>query len=130
MLGALAPGIYNMKNTLPASTGMTNADFMCFMLFIAISIPLLLVPPEHLRKPLVTSAILTSITCIILFIWSLARAGGGGPLLHSEGLAQAGLVPAKGSALAWAIFRGISASIGGICAGVSRAHLLYTAIDF
>ena len=116
----MAPGIYTMKNTMPVSTGMTSADFMCFMLFVLISIPLLLIPPEHLRKPLVTSAILTSITCFILFIWSLARAGGGGPLLQSEGLAAAGIIPAKGADLAWAVFRGISASIGGICAGVSQ----------
>ena len=119
MLGAMAPGIYTMKNTLPEGIGMTNADFMCFMLFILITIPLLLIPPEYLRKPLIVSASLTTLTCVIMFIWSLARAGGGGPLLTPEGLALAGVVPARGANLAWAIIRGISAGIGGLCAGVS-----------
>lgn len=118
MLGAMAPGIYTMKNTLPAGIGMTNADLMCFFLFILITIPILLVPPEHLRYPLIVSASLTTLTCFILFIWSLARAGGGGPLMKSEGLLLVGVEPAKGAKLAWAIVRGISASIGGLCAGV------------
>jgi len=120
MIGAMAPGIYTMKNTLPVGIGMTNADFMCFMLFTLISVPLLLIPPEYLRRPLVVSASLTSLTCIIMFIWSLARAGGGGPLLKPEGLALVGVKAARGTDLAWAIVRAISASLGGICAGVSE----------
>ncbi|ODN98377.1 hypothetical protein L198_03621 [Cryptococcus wingfieldii CBS 7118] len=117
-IGSMFPSIYTMKNTMPASTYMTSADFLCFFLFTIICIPCLLIPPEHLRRPMVTIAILSSLTAIILFIWSLARSHGGGPLMKPEGLALIGVSPVRGSALAWAMFHGISSTLGGVCAGI------------
>ncbi|WWC70335.1 uncharacterized protein I206_104285 [Kwoniella pini CBS 10737] len=118
LIGSIIPGIYTMKNTMPVSTGMTSADFLCFVLFTLITIPCLLIPPEKLRIPMITIASCSSITAIIMFIWSLARAGGGGPLLRSEGLELVGVEAAKGANLVWAIFHGLSASLGAICAGI------------
>ncbi|WVQ78565.1 NAD(P)H:quinone oxidoreductase, type IV [Cryptococcus sp. DSM 104549] len=118
LIGSMAPGIYTMKNVMPASTGMTSADFLCFALFTIITIPCLLIPPERLHRPMVVVASCSTITALTLFIYSLARAGGGGPLLKSDGLKLVGVQPAKGSALAWAIFHGISTSLGGVCAGI------------
>lgn len=107
-----------MKNTLPASAYMTDADFMCFALFTALTIPLLLIPPEHIRRPMVFVCFTSTIVSFSLFIWSLARGHGGGPLMKPEGLALLGVTPATGSRLGWAVVYGISTSLGSICAGI------------
>ncbi|WRT66262.1 uncharacterized protein IL334_003215 [Kwoniella shivajii] len=118
LIGAMAPGIYTMKNTMPVSTHMTSADFLCFMLFVLITIPCVLIPPEKLRRPMIFIASCSTITAFCIFIWALVRAGGGGPLLHSEGLKLVGVKPATGANLAWALFHGFSVSLGGVCAGI------------
>jgi NCS1 family nucleobase:cation symporter-1 len=117
-LGSMFPSIYTMKNTLPESTHMTSADFMCFALFTILTIPLLLIPPEHIRRPMVFVCCTSTITSLALFIYSLVRGRGGGPLMKPEGLALLGVEPARGSALGWAVVYGISTSLGSICAGI------------
>ena len=109
-----------MHNVFPASTGMTSADFLCFILFLIISIPLLLVPPEKFRKPFLFTACTSTITAFALLIWALAKAQGAGPLLTGSEPQVTGVEQAHGSALVWAIFYGISSQMGQICAGVSR----------
>ncbi|BEJ06652.1 hypothetical protein CcaverHIS641_0311740 [Cutaneotrichosporon cavernicola] len=117
-LGSMFPSIYRMKNTLPESAFMTNADFMCFALFTVLTMPLLLIPPEHIRRPMVFVCFTSTVTAFTLFIWSLARGHGGGPLMKPEGLALLGVEPARGSQLGWAVVYGISTSLGSICAGI------------
>lgn len=108
-----------MKNTLPASTYMVNADFMCFALFTALCIPLILIPPERIRIWVMAGACMALVASSCIFIWSLARAHGAGPLLTTEGLALLKVPRATGSAKAWAVLYGISAQAGSLCAGVS-----------
>ncbi|WOO78678.1 Transporter aclS [Vanrija pseudolonga] len=117
-LGSMFPSIYHMKNTLPASTYMVNADFMCFALFTALCIPLILIPPERIRIPVMAGACMALVASTCLFIWSLARAHGAGPLLTTEGLALLKVPRATGSAKAWAVLYGISAQAGSLCAGI------------
>ncbi|ORX40323.1 NCS1 nucleoside transporter family [Kockovaella imperatae] len=118
LLGSLAPSIYTMRNVFPASTHMDSADFLCFIIFLLLSFPLLHIPPEKFRKPFIVAAITSSITASSLLIWSVARARGGGPLLSGSQTEYTGIQPAKGAALAWAMFYGISSQMGGICAGI------------
>jgi NCS1 family nucleobase:cation symporter-1 len=103
-----------MKNVMPASTSMTSADFLCFWLFLIVSVPLLCVPPENFRKPFLATAVISTTCCFAPFIWSLARAHGAGPLVKGEESTIAGVTPVKGSALAWAFFYGISSQMGQI----------------
>ena len=110
-----------MKNTFSESSHLTSADFLCFVLFLIISLPLLYIPPEHYRKPFLLTAASSTITAFSLFFWSLARAHGGGPLISGTAAEVVGVVQAKGSILAWAVFHGISSQMGGICAGVSAS---------
>lgn len=91
------------------------------MLFLLISCPLLLVPPEHFRKPFVLTAITSTVTCFSIFFWSIGKGHGLGPLVKSDSAAILGVEPAKGSRLTWMIFYGISSQIGSWCAGVSPA---------
>jgi len=109
-----------MKNTMPESAHMESPDFLCFILFLLISLPLLYIPPEHYRKPFLFTAATSTITAFSLFFWCLARAHGGGPLISGTAPDVIGINQAKGSLLAWAFFYGISSQMGGICAGVSE----------
>lgn len=88
-----------MKNVFPESTAMDSADFLCFFLFLIVSLPLILVPPEHYRKPFLFTAVSSTITCFSIFIWSLARAGGGGPFISGSVAEITGVEPVKGSYL-------------------------------
>ena len=134
LLGSLAPQIYSelvphnirprlritdMHNVFPESTHMKSVDFLCFFLFLIISIPLLHVPPEKFRIPFLVTAVTSTVTSFSLLIWAVAKAKGGGPLFNGSETEVTGVVPAKGAALAWAVFYGISSQMGQICAGVS-----------
>ena len=141
LLGSLAPSLYSevaqrssqiwltcntaMHNVFPASTHMTSADFLCFILFLLISIPLLHIPPEKFRIPFLVTAVTSTITSFSLFFWALGKAHGGGPLLTSSATEVTGVEQAHGSTLAWAVFYGISSQMGQICAGVCLKPLLY-----
>ena len=93
-------------------------DLIGIILFAFISIPLLVVPPEHFRKPFLFGSIIMSITVICIFIWALAKEGGGGPLLTNPS-ALSGVTPITSSTeLGWAMAYGISSTLGGICAGI------------
>ena len=93
-------------------------DLVGILIFAAITFPLLLVPPEHFRKPFLYGSIIMTVTVFAIFIWALAKEGGGGPLLnHPSELS--GVEPLTGgSRLGWAMAYGISSTIGGICAGI------------
>ena len=93
-------------------------DLIGVLIFAAISVPLMLVPPEHFRKPFLVGSIIITITMFTMFVWALAKEGGGGPLLsHPSELT--GVTPLSGgSKLGWAIAYGCSSTIGSICAGI------------
>nr|XP_019007707.1 uncharacterized protein I206_07341 [Kwoniella pini CBS 10737]OCF46488.1 hypothetical protein I206_07341 [Kwoniella pini CBS 10737] len=118
LLGSIFPSIYHMHNPFPASTAMDGSDFLCFCLFLIISLPLLYIPPEHFRIPFLVTAMISTVACVSLFIWSLARGHGPGPLVGSDAMKLVGVEKARGSALAWAMFYGISSQMGQICAGI------------
>nr|XP_019050933.1 hypothetical protein I302_01376 [Kwoniella bestiolae CBS 10118]OCF29863.1 hypothetical protein I302_01376 [Kwoniella bestiolae CBS 10118] len=118
LLGSMFPSIYNMHNPFPASTAMDGADFMCFCLFLLISLPFIYIPPEKYRIPFLFTGAISTIACFSLFIWSLARAHGGGPLIGSEAMSIVGVEKARGTALGWAMVYGISSQMGQICAGI------------
>ncbi|ORY30779.1 permease for cytosine/purines, uracil, thiamine, allantoin-domain-containing protein [Naematelia encephala] len=119
LLGSIWPSIYNMHNSIPASSNLTSVDFMCFMLFLLISLPLLYIPPEHYRKPFLFTAASSTITAFALFFYSLAKGHGAGPLIKSTAPELTGTAQVYGSALGWAMVYGISSSqLGGICAGI------------
>lgn len=109
-----------MHNVFPEDSHLTSVDFLCFCIFLILSLPLLYIPPEHFRKPFLFTAASSTICCFSIFIWSLARAKGAGPLVKGgDNFAIIGVQPLSGSALVWGVFYAISSQMGGICAGVS-----------
>lgn len=103
----------NMKNTLPDLAAMTTRDLVGFVIFQAISIPLLFIKPERLNHLLMVTCILTFFAMVGILAWCVKTNGGAGPLMSSgESLSS--------SARAWAWIYGISSWYGGISAGVTN----------
>ncbi|RPD56817.1 NCS1 nucleoside transporter family [Lentinus tigrinus ALCF2SS1-7] len=118
VIGAIWPSFYTLHNTLPANAGIELNDLVGILIFASISFPLLLVPPEHFRKPFLCGSIIMTFAVFAIFIWALAKDGGGGPLLnHLSELS--GVEPLTGGTkFGWAMAYGISSTIGSTSAGI------------
>ncbi|KAJ6554889.1 NCS1 nucleoside transporter family [Mycena vulgaris] len=118
VIASLWPSFLTMKNTLPESTAMETNDCIAMMIFWLISLPLLAIPPEYYKTPFRYATVSITITAFAMFIWALAKEGGGGPLISDPAVfLGVGNIP-KGSDLAWKMVLGITTNIGSICAGI------------
>lgn len=106
---------------MPASAGITTRDFMCFIIFWIISLPLIW-PPVHTmyvaqpsfrkdhwrtcnsRHFFTFKTIVTPIACLVFMIWCIVKAKGVGPIINQPGTLH-------GSELAWSMMVGISVCI-------------------
>lgn len=88
------------------------------IVFWVVSLPLLAVPPEYYKTPFRYATASITVTALGMFIWALAKEGGGGPLI-SNPAAVIGVdsVP-KGSDLGWKMVLGITTNIGSVSAGI------------
>ncbi|KAL7412540.1 NCS1 nucleoside transporter family [Mrakia frigida] len=112
MIGAIWPQFYTMKNRFPASASMETNDFIAFVIFWVVSLPLLAIRPERYRIPALISSVSVTVGVLALLIWALAKQGGGGPLLYST-QETTGVVPLKGSKLGWYMVRAVTTTVGG-----------------
>ncbi|EIM89091.1 uncharacterized protein STEHIDRAFT_129629 [Stereum hirsutum FP-91666 SS1] len=94
MLRAMWPSIQNIPNHLPASSGTTTEDFMCFFLFWLISLPAIWFPIHKIRHLFTLKAIVAPTAGITFFIWCIVKAKGVGPIIHQPATLH-------GSALGW-----------------------------
>lgn len=97
------------RNSLPASSGTNTRDFVSFFLFWLGSLPFLWFPVHKIRHLFTVKSIVVPVAGISFFIWAIVRANGLGPIVHEPAKAQ-------GSALAWAIVKGIMSSIANYAA--------------
>ncbi|KAK4628683.1 Transporter aclS [Fulvia fulva] len=114
ILAAIFPSYQNMGNVFPASANMNAKQFIGWVLFNVLIIPLLYIRPEKLQWVVLGMNIVTAITLLSIVIWVLSAAGGGGPLLTQ---------PAEtttSSELGWAIVHGVTTVIGGIAVGLTN----------
>ncbi|THV00163.1 NCS1 nucleoside transporter family [Dendrothele bispora CBS 962.96] len=118
VIGAIWPSFLTMKNTLPEGTAMETNDCIAVILFWVLSLPLLAVPPELYKVPFRYATASITIAAFALFIWALAKQGGGGPLL-SDPSTFLGIdkVP-KGKELGWVMVLGVTTNVGSISAGI------------
>ncbi|KAK7445174.1 hypothetical protein VKT23_009605 [Stygiomarasmius scandens] len=118
VIGAIWPSFLTMKNTLPEGTAMETNDCIAVIVFWVLSLPLLAVPPEYYKVPFRYATASITVTAFAMFIWALAKEGGGGPLLSDpSGFLGIDQVP-KGSELGWKMILGITTQIGSISAGI------------
>lgn len=92
---------------------MTTKQFVGFILYNIIAIPLLYFPPDKLRIPLKVSLGVSAVTIFGLSIGLMAAAGGIGDYVKLQTTAS------TGSELGWAFVHGITALIGGNAVGMT-----------
>lgn len=110
LLNALAPSFDSIGGSLANGT-MTTADFVAYLLFILLCLPLMWFSPERYKIPFLISSSCIVPTVFVLMIWSIAKAGGGGSLVE-DASSVSGVGQALGSKLAWAFVAGITATMG------------------
>ncbi|KAK2462998.1 hypothetical protein APHAL10511_004985 [Amanita phalloides] len=114
MLRAIWPSINNIPNHLPASSGTTTRDFMCFFLFWLISLPALWFPIHRIRHLFTIKAVIAPIAGIVFFIWCIVKAHGIGPILSRPATIH-------GSDLGWAMIVSIMSCISNMLTVVVNA---------
>ncbi|PIL23546.1 transporter [Ganoderma sinense ZZ0214-1] len=100
MLRAMWPSVNDIPNHLPASSGTTTKDFMCFFLFWLISLPAIWFPVHKIRHLFTVKSIVVPIAGITFFIWCIVKARGVGPVVHQPATLH-------GSALGWGMVSSI-----------------------
>jgi NCS1 family nucleobase:cation symporter-1 len=103
MIEAIWPSYANIPNGIPNS-GTTTKDFVSFFIFWLCSLPAIWFPVHQIRHLFTVKSYFTPCAMIAFFAWCIHRANGIGPIVHQPATLE-------GSALAWAIVKGIMSSI-------------------
>ncbi|KAI0594102.1 uracil permease [Biscogniauxia sp. FL1348] len=113
---AIWPSFARMPNFLPASFPATGDQFVGFVIFWALSTPLLWIPPEKFKVPFMFTSVYCGLGMFSMMVWALATARGVGPLLNT------GVAIPEGSRWnsSWLIMAGINQLMGGIAAGITN----------
>ncbi|KAH7123283.1 NCS1 nucleoside transporter [Dactylonectria estremocensis] len=112
LLSSWSHNFLTLENTLPTSANMITRDFIGFVIFQIISIPMLLIRVEKVSSPVAIANIITFFVMMGITIWACTTAGGAGPLFVS-GAAQSATMERS-----WAWVYAIVASVGNISAGI------------
>lgn len=102
---------------MPSSTGMTTAQFVTYIIFSIISLPVMWIRPHKLQKFFYFASTVTIVFFIAFLIWALATmgpAGFGDTITGVSDLSATG-VP---DSLGWLMIYGIMSTIGSIAAGI------------
>ncbi|KAI9283847.1 NCS1 nucleoside transporter family [Umbelopsis sp. AD052] len=110
MLRAIAPSIDNVPNTFPESSGTTSKAFIGFIVFWFVSLFAIWVPVDRIRHLFTVKSILLPIAAFSLFIWSIVRAHGLGPIISQPATFT------SSDQAAWAIINGITGCMGNMAA--------------
>ncbi|OAA54613.1 Permease, cytosine/purines, uracil, thiamine, allantoin [Niveomyces insectorum RCEF 264] len=113
LLSTIFSGYQHMHNTLPASAMMTTKQFVGFVLYNILAIPLLYLPPDRLRTPLKVALVASAISIFGLAIGLMAAAHGAGNYIKTPTSVSAG------SDLGWAFVHGITTLLGGNAVGMT-----------
>lgn len=111
---ALSPNIEtHIPNHMPESTGMTTAQFVAYIVFSVVSLPVIWIRPHKLKNFFYWSSATILIFEIVLLIWALATMGSTG-----FGDTISGSSTMTGGSRGWLIAYGIISTIGSIAAGI------------
>ncbi|KAJ6595835.1 permease for cytosine/purines, uracil, thiamine, allantoin-domain-containing protein [Mycena vulgaris] len=114
MLRAMWPSVNNIPNHLPASSGTTTKDFMCFFLFWLISLPAIWFPIHQIRHLFTVKSVVAPIAGITFFIWCIVKAKGVGPIIRQPSTLH-------GSELSWAMVSSLMSCISNMATLVTNA---------
>ncbi|KAK5996885.1 Uridine permease [Cladobotryum mycophilum] len=107
----------HIPNTIPESTGMTSAQFLCYFIFCIISLPFIWIKPHRLEGFFYFASVVTMVFFVTLLIWALATMGSDG---FGSTLDSGSAIPATGGpmSVAWLMIYGIMSTVGSIAAGI------------
>ncbi|KAK6848820.1 hypothetical protein PG995_012653 [Apiospora arundinis] len=114
ILAAIFPSYQNMRNHFPESAHMDTKQFVGWVIFNILMIPILWFKPERLRFAILYMNIISAITLICIMIWCLTAAHGAGSLLSAPATVQGS------SELGWGIVSATTAVVGSIAVGLTN----------
>ncbi|KAI1912001.1 hypothetical protein LOZ53_002329 [Ophidiomyces ophidiicola] len=102
-----------IPNTMSASTGITTAEFVSYIVFMVLSLPAVYIRPHKLRVFFNVSSSIILVFEFVLLIWALATMG---PAGFGSTITDEAKIP-KGE-MGWTVVFGIISTIGAISAGI------------
>jgi nucleobase:cation symporter-1, NCS1 family len=103
LIEVMWPGIATLPRLLPAFVGLNTGEFICFMLFWALNVWIVLRGMDSIKFLETWGSPFLLAVGAALFIWALGRAGGIGPMLQNAPDARGGLGAIFGAGLTSAV---------------------------
>ncbi|KXL49382.1 hypothetical protein M433DRAFT_106225 [Acidomyces richmondensis BFW] len=113
VLASIFPSYQRMKNHFPASAKMNTKQFIGWVIFNILMIPILYIRPERMKHVVLHMNIVSAITLVCMMIWALSAAGGAGPLVSQP-------ATVSNAELGWGIVSAVTTVIGGIAVGLTN----------
>lgn len=103
-----------MRDVFPDSAALNTKQFVGWILFNVLMIPVIYIPPERIKKTIYWMNAVSFTTLVCMMIWSMNAARGGGPLLSQPAK------PQSSTELGWNIVSGVTTTIGSIAVGLTN----------
>ena len=97
LIGVIWPGIATLPQILPAFVGLNTGEFLCFMLFWAMNVWIVLRGMDSIKFLETWGSPFLLAVGVALFVWALVRAGGIGPMLQNPSGSAVGRFGGLGS---------------------------------
>ncbi|MGH7568876.1 MAG: NCS1 family nucleobase:cation symporter-1 [Gemmatimonadales bacterium] len=107
LLEVLWPGIATLPRVLPAFVGLGTGEFLCFMLFWALNVWIVLRGMESIKFLETWGSPFLLAVGLALFVWAWSRAGGLGPMLQNP----AGQAVGRSGGLAGVFGAGLTSAV-------------------
>ncbi|KAL2007498.1 hypothetical protein VTN00DRAFT_8936 [Thermoascus crustaceus] len=114
VLSSIFSGFQHMENTFPESSHLTTKQFIGWIIYNVLTVPMLYLPPEKTKRLLAIMNAVSFFTLLSILIWALSEAKGGGPLLSKASTLS------SSSELGWSIVNGITSVVGSIAVGLTN----------
>ncbi|KXT06952.1 hypothetical protein AC578_7314 [Pseudocercospora eumusae] len=102
---------HGIPNHLPASIGLTSAQFVCYFLFNILALVFIWIRPHKIRVWFHYTAVIISLSLFVLLGWAVGTSKGWGEVITAKSTISH-------SELGWTMSAGVMSVIGSISAGI------------
>lgn len=113
VLSSWSKSYMNMKNHFPDSVKMTSQELIGYVIYLIITVPSLMVPPEYYDYILATSSAATFFCGLGITIWAVKENGGSGTLMNTP-------ITLSSSDFGWMWMYGINSWYSSLVAGIAN----------